>query len=54
MIEKVEAYVREHYKRMYGDKPLIIQEFDSHFTIKSNKDHYSSQEKMWEIKYGKM
>ena len=29
MIEKVEAYVREHYKRMYGDKPLIIQEFDS-------------------------
>ena len=38
MIEKVEAYVREHYKRMYGDKPLIIQEFDSHFTIKSNKD----------------
>ena len=37
MIEKVEAYVREHYKKMYGDKPLI-QEFDSHFTIKSNKD----------------
>ena len=38
MIEKVEAYVRQHYKRMYGDKPLIIEEFDSHFTVKSNKD----------------
>lgn len=38
MIDKVEAYVRENYKNMYGDKPLIIQEFDSHYTIKSNKD----------------
>lgn len=38
MIDKVEAYVREHYKRMYGDKPLIIQEFNTHYTIKSNKD----------------
>lgn len=38
MIEKVEAYVRQHYKRMYGDKPLIIEEFDSHYTVKSNKD----------------
>jgi len=36
--EQVEAYVRENYKRMYGDKPLIIQEFDSHFTVRSNKD----------------
>ena len=38
MIEKVEAYVRKNYKNMYGYKPLIIQEFDSHYTIKSNKD----------------
>jgi len=38
VIEKVEAYVRQHYKRMYGDKPLIIEEFDSHYTVKSNKD----------------
>jgi len=38
VIEKVEAYVRKNYKRMYGDKPLIIQEFDSHYTVKSNKD----------------
>jgi len=38
VIDKVEAYVREHYKRMYGDKPLIIQEFNTHYTIKSNKD----------------
>ena len=38
MIEKVAAYVSQHYKRMYGDKPLIIEEFDSHFTVKSNKD----------------
>ena len=38
MIEKVEEYVRLNYKRMYGDKPLIIEEHDSFFTIKSNKD----------------
>lgn len=38
MIEKVEAYVRKNYKNMYGDKPLMIQEFDSHYTVKSNKD----------------
>lgn len=37
-MEKVEAYVRKNYKNLYGDKPLIITEFDSHFTIKSNKD----------------
>ena len=38
MIGKVEAYIIQHYKRMYDDKPLIIEEFDSHFTVKSNKD----------------
>ena len=37
-MEKVEAYVRKNYKRMYGDKPLIIEEFDSHFTVKTHKD----------------
>ena len=37
-MDKVEAYVRENYKRLFGDKPLIIQEYDSFFTIKSNKD----------------
>tara|TARA_E500000178_G_C16665891_1_gene592805 strand:+ start:176 stop:328 length:153 start_codon:yes stop_codon:yes gene_type:complete len=37
-MEKVEAYVRKNYKKLYGDKPLIIEEFNSHFTIKSNKD----------------
>ncbi len=38
MKEKVETYVREHYKKMFGDKSLFIEEFDSHFTVKSNKD----------------
>jgi len=37
-MEKVEAYVRQNYKRLYGEKPLIIQEYNSFFTIKSNKD----------------
>ena len=37
-MDKVEAYVRQNYKRMFGDKPLIIQEFDSHFTVKTHKD----------------
>ena len=37
-MKEVEAYVRDKYKRMYGDKPLMIQEFDSHFTVKTNKD----------------
>ena len=38
MEEKVEAYVRENYKRLFGDKSLIITELDSHFQIKHNKD----------------
>lgn len=37
-MEKVEEYVRENYKKLYKDKPLMIQEFDSYFTVKSNKD----------------
>jgi len=37
-MEKVEQYVRENYKKLFADDPLIIEEFDSHFTVKSNKD----------------
>ena len=37
-MDKVEAYVRQNYKRMFGDKPLIIEEFDSHFTVNTHKD----------------
>ena len=37
-MEKVEAYVRKNYKNLYGDKPLIIEEFDSHFTVRFERD----------------
>ena len=37
MEQVVEEYVYKRY-RQYKDKPLIIQEFDSFFTIKVNKD----------------
>jgi hypothetical protein len=37
-MEKVEEYVRENYKKLYKDKPLMIEEFDSHFTVRSNED----------------
>ena len=37
-MEKVEEYVRTKYKRMFGEKPLIIEEFDSHYRVKSYKD----------------
>jgi hypothetical protein len=37
-VEKVEAYVRKNYSKMFGDKELIIEEFDSHFTVKAHKD----------------
>ena len=36
-IEKVTEYVYTKY-RTYKDKPLIIEEFGSFFTIKRNKD----------------
>ena len=36
--DQVEAYARENYKRMFGDKPLIIKEFDKIFTVTLNKD----------------
>ena len=36
--DQVESYARENYKRMFGDNPLIIKEFDKIFTITMNKD----------------
>ena len=37
-MNKVEEYVRKNYKRLYKDKPLIIEEYNNHFEIKTNKD----------------
>ena len=34
----IEEYVRKNYKRLYKDKPLIIEEYNNHFEIKTNKD----------------
>ena len=36
--EKIEAYVRKNYSKMFGDKPLIIEEFDTHVTVKVKVD----------------
>lgn len=38
MMNKVEEYVRNNYKKLFKDKPLIIEEYNNHFEIKSNKD----------------
>jgi len=38
MTTKVEEYVRENYKKLFKDKPLIIEEYNNHFEVKSNKD----------------
>ena len=38
METQVETYVRGNYKKLFGDKKLIINEFDSHFTVQTNKD----------------
>ncbi len=38
MMNKVEEYVRNNYKKLFKDKPIIIEEYDNHFEIKSNKD----------------
>ena len=56
MKEKVETYVREHYKKMFGDKSLFIEEFDSHFTVKSNKDESSltSSSSVWSAIGGRL
>lgn len=36
--EKVDAYVKSHYRLTYGkDDTLIIQEHDKFFTVKKNE-----------------
>lgn len=37
MEEKVKNYVYKHYKHL-KEKPLIIEEYDSYFSIKSHQD----------------
>jgi len=37
-MNKVEEYVRNNYKKLFGDKKLIIEEFESHYQIKTKKD----------------
>lgn len=36
-MEQVKEYVVNNYKS-YKDKTLIIEEFDSHWTVKRNRD----------------
>jgi len=36
-MDKVKEYVYNNYKS-YKDLPLIIEEFDSHYTVKLHKD----------------
>ena len=38
MSQKVETYVRENYKKLYGDKPLNIEEKESCYLISVSKD----------------
>jgi hypothetical protein len=38
MKEKLESYVRENYKKLYGDKPLIIEETELAYLVSTNKD----------------
>ena len=38
MSKKVETYVRENYKKLFGDKPLIIEERESCYFISTSKD----------------
>ena len=37
MEEKVKNYVYKNYKYL-NEKPLIIEEFDSHYSVKTHKD----------------
>jgi hypothetical protein len=37
-MNKVEEYVRNNYKKLFGDKKLIIEEFESHYEIKTQAD----------------
>ena len=36
-MEQIQNYVYENYKS-YKDKKLLIEEFDSHWTVKRNRD----------------
>jgi len=38
MMTKVEEYVRNNYKKLFKDKPLIIEEFETHITVKVKLD----------------
>ena len=38
MSKKVESYVRENYKKLYGNKPLIIEEKELVYLISTNED----------------
>ena len=40
MKEKITQYIYSKYKT-YKDLPLIIEEFDSHYTVKLHKDESS-------------
>lgn len=37
-MDRVETYVRGNYKKLFGDKPLLIVEYDTYFTVRVNKD----------------
>ena len=37
-MDRIEQYVRENYRRKYGERPLIITDCDNHWEVKSNKD----------------
>jgi|TARA_R110000796_G_scaffold30859_2_gene82221 hypothetical protein len=37
-MNEVEDYVRKNYKKLYGDKKLIINEFGTHYEVKSGID----------------
>ncbi len=38
MEEKVESYVRENYTKLYGNKPLIIEETESAYLVSTSND----------------
>ena len=38
MSKEIETYVRENYKKLFGDKPLIIEELGKCYLISAGKD----------------
>ena len=38
MSKEIETYVRENYKKIFSDKPLIIEERESCYLISTSKD----------------